>query len=76
MSKVCSYVINILLLNWGLEGKERKNTGLAAWGLPSSFAMFAISLEYRVWSLWFGVWGLKFRVWGLEFRVWGLGFEA
>ena len=76
MFKVCLYVINTLLLNWGLEGRSVRTPGWQHGVCHFPFAMLATSLEYRVWSFWFGVWGLEFRVWGLEFRVWGLEFRV
>ena len=65
MFNVCLYVINILLLNWGLEGRGARTPGWQHGVCHFPFAMLATSLEYRVRSLGFGVSGFL----GLRFGV-------
>ena len=57
MFKVCLNVINILLLNCGLEGRGVRTPGWQHGFCHLPFAMLATSFEYGVWNLGFGIWG-------------------
>ena len=57
MFKVCLYVIDILLLNWGLEGRSVRTPG---W--QHGVCHFPLPCWPQVWNIGFGACGSEFGV--------------